>query len=94
MQRTNVITKKDLTFSACPACNELNALKKSHSRSAAEKFINRTGIYHTFRCKNCGWRGYRMTLTMRNNSFKMFSIYILLLILSIFITYHLLKLVY
>ncbi|WP_337872383.1 hypothetical protein [Ignavibacterium sp.] len=78
------------SFSGCPSCKEMNTLKKSHSRNTKEKIINGIGIYHTYRCTKCGWRGYLTLVSLTLHSFRKLLIYLSLLIISIFITYQIL----
>lgn len=94
MQHLAVIWKRNPVLGACPSCNSLNTLKRSHARNTKEKFINRIGLYHTFRCKSCGWRGYLSTFSFTLQSLKAMIIYLAIILLSVFITYQILATVF
>ncbi|MCX8104282.1 MAG: hypothetical protein N3D80_00235 [Ignavibacterium album] len=91
MERLAVLWKRNPTLGSCPSCNSYNTLKKSHSRNSKEKFINRTGIYHTFRCSKCGWRGYLSTLSLTLHSLRAMAIYFIILLVTVLITYQVIK---
>jgi phage FluMu protein Com len=91
MSKSAVLMKRNPTFGGCPSCKELNTLKKSHSRNTKEKIINGIGVYHTYRCTKCGWRGYLTSVALTLHSIKKLLIYISILIITVFVTYQILK---
>lgn len=91
MSKSTVLIKRNPTFGGCPFCKELNTLKKSHSRNRKEKIINGIGIYHTYRCTKCGWRGYLTSVTLTLYSIKKLLIYLSILIITLFLTYQMLQ---
>ncbi|MEJ5262434.1 MAG: hypothetical protein WHT45_07120 [Ignavibacterium sp.] len=90
MTKSAVIMKRNPSFGGCPSCKEMNTIKKSHARNTKEKIINGIGIYHTYRCTKCGWRGFMASVSLTLYSLRKLLIYLSLLIISIFITYQIL----
>jgi predicted RNA-binding Zn-ribbon protein involved in translation (DUF1610 family) len=91
VDKNKVILKRDPVLESCPSCGAANTIRRSHSRSTKEKLINHFTIYKTYRCKNCGWRGFLKTVTLSSSTFRVVAIYLLLLLLSGFITIQILK---
>ena len=91
MKNVKVLIKKEPLFDKCPSCNSTGNLRRSHSRNQLEKFLNHLTIYKTYRCKNCGWRGYRINLTLSKATFVAILIYIGIILASAFITYQIIK---
>lgn len=91
MPKSAVLFKRNPTFGGCPSCKELNTLKKSHSRNTKEKIINGIGIYHTYRCPKCGWRGYLTSVALSLYSIKRLLIYLSILVITLFVSYQILR---
>ncbi len=91
MNTNKSVILKDPLFRSCPSCKALSTLRRSHSRNVKEKLVNHFTIYKTYRCKQCGWRGYLKTLTINSSSLKVFALYIVILVLSALITLQILK---
>ncbi len=81
----------DPMFDKCPSCGFTNTIRRSHSHNAKEKFFNHFTFYRTFRCNNCGWRGFRITRILGAKTYKNLLLYLGILILTAFITYQILK---
>ena len=45
-------------FVSCPHCGRVGTLHRSRSRNFREKLIKFLLPYKTYRCKECGWRGF------------------------------------
>lgn len=91
MSKSAVLMKRNPSFGGCPSCKELNTLKKSHSRNTKEKIVNGIGVYHTYRCTKCGWRGYLTSVALTLNSIKKLLIYLSILVITVFVTYQILQ---
>ncbi|MCL6494152.1 MAG: hypothetical protein K6T54_05150 [Ignavibacterium sp.] len=91
MSKSAVLMKRNPSFGGCPSCKELNTLKKSHSRNTKEKIVNGIGVYHTYRCTKCGWRGYLTSVALTLHSIKKLLIYLSILVITVFLTYQILQ---
>jgi len=91
MSKSAVLMKRNPSFGGCPSCKELNTLKKSHSRNTKEKIVNGIGVYHTYRCTKCGWRGYLTSVALTFHSIKKILIYLSILVITVFLTYQILQ---
>jgi phage FluMu protein Com len=91
MSKSAVLMKRNPSFGGCPSCKELNTLKKSHSRNTKEKIVNGIGVYHTYRCTKCGWRGYLTSVALTLHSIKKILIYLSILVITVFLTYQILQ---
>ncbi len=80
MRELKVIYYKDPGFEKCPECGNIT-LHRSRSRNLFEKFLKRFTFFKIYRCRSCGWRGYRSTLTLTMGSFK--DVFIILILLGI-----------
>ncbi|MBU2492625.1 MAG: hypothetical protein KJ571_08380 [Bacteroidetes bacterium] len=76
MPGTNILFKKDSVFQKCPECKKNGTLRVSRSRNIWETLIKRFTVLKLFRCKECGWRGYKSTLGFTFESFKTLLMYI------------------
>jgi len=81
MRELKIIYYKDPAFEKCPECGEIK-LHRSRSRNVFEKFFKRFTFFKIYRCKGCGWRGYRSTLTITVESFKDILVYVILLAIT------------
>ncbi len=75
---TKILVDKNPLFDKCPDCNELGSLHRSRARNTMERIIKGATFFKLYRCKKCGWRGYRSTLTITWSSIKLLSLYIFL----------------
>jgi hypothetical protein len=48
-----------------------------------EQIIRRMTIFKTYRCKECGWRGFRSTVTLTKKSLRQLFIYLSIIVLTI-----------
>jgi predicted RNA-binding Zn-ribbon protein involved in translation (DUF1610 family) len=83
--------KKNPLYEKCPSCETLNSLRKSRPRKTLERLIKTLTIFAPYRCKKCGWRGYRARFVLTRQSLKDVLLYILLVIFAGFIVYQILK---
>ena len=75
----------------CPDCHELGLLKRSRSRNFFETVVKYFTPLHIYRCKKCGWRGYRIGYVFKLSSVKAVFYYIILVGLTYLIVSFLLK---
>jgi predicted RNA-binding Zn-ribbon protein involved in translation (DUF1610 family) len=80
-----VLIQRNPIFSKCSSCNSVGTLHKSRARGAWEQFVKKFTIFKLYRCKNCGWRGYKSTIILTTESLKTLVIYIALAVVSGFI---------
>ncbi|NWG29414.1 MAG: hypothetical protein HXY48_12875 [Ignavibacteriaceae bacterium] len=79
--------------SECPSCKSGNTLRSSRARNTKEKVIKTISWFDLYRCKKCGWRGWKMNIYFEQRSIKRILLYVLLMIIAAFVVYNLLKLV-
>ena len=82
---------KTFQNSNCPSCSNANSLRNSRPRKNLEKLIKSVTWFDLYRCKNCGWRGYKSNLRLTAKTLKTFLIYLLLMLVSAFIVSQILK---
>lgn len=90
MRELKVIYYKDPAFEKCPECGNIT-LHRSRSRNMFEKFLKKFTFVKVYRCKSCGWRGYRSTFVITMNSFKDILVYIVLLGITAFLVLFVIK---
>jgi hypothetical protein len=86
-----LIFKKNPIYEKCPSCTSIGSLRKSRSRTFLEKIIKNTTPLRIYRCKKCGWRGYRIRLILTKKSVKNAFVYLILVLISAFIINQILK---
>ena len=71
----------------CPNCGQ--SAHRSHSRNFRESFIKRATPYKTFRCRECGWRGFAAPTGIRLPRVNRTTVYIWIigLLLAVVIGY-------
>lgn len=74
--KTEILVNKNPLFDKCPSCNKLGTLHRSKSRNTWERIVKNFTFFKIYRCKECGWRGYRSTLTITWASVKLLAFYI------------------
>jgi len=77
----------------CPSCKSESTLRNSRARNTKEKTIKAITWFELYRCKKCGWRGWKMNIFFEQQLIKKIIIYVLLMIIAAFVVYNLLKLV-
>lgn len=82
-----------MKITECPSCKSGNTLKISRARNTKEKIIKNITWFDLYRCKKCGWRGWKMNIYFKKRSIKRILIYVLPMIIAAFVVYNLLKLV-
>jgi predicted RNA-binding Zn-ribbon protein involved in translation (DUF1610 family) len=86
-----LIFKKNPLYEKCPSCSAAGTLRKSRPRKTVEKIVRSLTPYGPYRCKKCGWRGYRSRLVLTTQSVKNGILYLLMVAFSAFIVYQILK---
>ena len=87
------MSKKTSRLLTCPACSTESILRNSRPRNSKEKLIKFIPILEIYRCKKCGWRGWKINFKINVKIIKKLILYILLMILAAIIVYNILKLV-
>jgi len=85
------IFKKNPNYESCPSCSAPGTLRRSRPRKLVEKIMKLMTPYCPYRCKKCGWRGYRSRIVLTTQSLKNVFLYLLLIIFSAFIVFQVLK---
>lgn len=68
MKTQNILVRKNPVYENCPSCGVSNSLNRSKARNLWERLVKYFTFYKTYRCKKCGWRGYKTTLTVTSKS--------------------------
>jgi predicted RNA-binding Zn-ribbon protein involved in translation (DUF1610 family) len=76
MKSFTIIQKKNPVFEKCPSCFATGTIYRSHSRNWRERVVKRISFLKLYRCKQCGWRGYRSTAVLTVKSIQALLIYI------------------
>jgi predicted RNA-binding Zn-ribbon protein involved in translation (DUF1610 family) len=71
-----IIQRKNPAFEKCPSCFSEGSIYRSHSRNRKEKLVKRITFLRIYKCKKCGWRGYRSTAVFTLKSIRNLLIYI------------------
>lgn len=79
MSEFSVLKKRDATFDKCPKCNSVGKLRRSRSKSTFEQIVKKIGLFNYYRCRECGWRGARFSLSFSKTSWKSIIVYLLLM---------------
>ncbi len=91
MVTQGLIFKKNPIYEKCPSCTSIGSLRNSHSRTIWEKTIKNVTPFGVYRCKKCGWRGYRTKFILTKKSLKNAILYMILVLISAFIINQILK---
>ncbi|MDF1611854.1 MAG: hypothetical protein AB1695_04820 [Stygiobacter sp.] len=79
MAKDKILFYRNPQFSRCPSCKSIGTLHRSRSRNMFEQIVRKTSFIKVYRCKECGWRGFRSTLIFTKKSIRTLLIYILLM---------------
>ncbi len=88
-----IIVSKNPVFDKCPSCGEIGTLHRSRARNTKERLIKALTPFKIYRCKKCGWRGYRSTITLTLGSLKAIILYLFLAALTAYIVIFAIKFV-
>ncbi|MDZ7623176.1 MAG: hypothetical protein U5J96_01835 [Ignavibacteriaceae bacterium] len=77
----------------CPSCKSASTLRNSRARNIKEKAIRSITWFELYKCKKCGWRGWKANIVLEQKAIKKIIFYTLLMIIAAFVVYNLLKLV-
>ena len=80
-------------YSKCPSCKSENTLRNSHTRNTKEKILKTFTWFDIYRCKKCGWRGWKSNYQLSAQILRKAFFYLLLMLLASFIVFNILKLV-
>ena len=76
-------------FGKCPNCKSIGTLHRSRTKNMFEQIIRRISFFKTYRCKECGWRGFRSTLIFTRKSIRQVFIYLIIIIITAIIARYL-----
>lgn len=91
MVTQGLIFKKNPVYEKCPSCALIGSLRKSRSRTFWEKIIKNITLLGVYRCKKCGWRGYRTRFVLTKKSLRNAFVYLILVLISALIINQILK---
>ncbi len=87
------MVSQSLKKSKCPSCKSESTLRNSRARNNSEKIIRFISWFELYRCKKCGWRGWKANFVFEQRVIKKILFYSLLMIIAAIVVYNLLKLV-
>jgi hypothetical protein len=70
-----------------------NSLRNSRPRNSKEKIIRIITFFELYRCKKCGWRGWKLNFLFKARTIKKILFYIFLMLLASIIVYSILRFV-
>jgi predicted RNA-binding Zn-ribbon protein involved in translation (DUF1610 family) len=73
------ISKRDATFDKCPECKSIGKLRRSRAKSSFEQAVKKLGLFNYYRCRECGWRGSKISLAFTRVSLTNILIYLFLM---------------
>ena len=82
MTVTKVLYHRNPQFTKCPSCKAMGTLHRSRSKNMFEQILRRTTFLKTYRCKECGWRGFKSTIILTKRSIRSIILYTLLILLT------------
>ncbi|MCX7875826.1 MAG: hypothetical protein N2321_06615 [Melioribacteraceae bacterium] len=85
MAKDKILFYRNPQFSKCPSCKSIGTLHRSRARNMWEQIVRKTSFIKTYRCKECGWRGFRSTLIFTKKSLKTIIVYIVLMALTAYL---------
>jgi len=87
------MTQKSFFRSKCPSCKSESTLRNSRARNTKEKILKAIPWFELYRCKKCGWRGWKANINFEQRLIRKILFYGLLMIIAAFVVYNLLKFV-
>ena len=85
MGKTTSLFYRNSQFGTCPACKATGVLQRSHTKNMFEQIIRKVTLFKPYRCKECGWRGFKFTISFSKKIFKRIVYYIFLMLIAAFI---------
>ena len=91
MASLKVLVFRNPQFGTCPDCKKTGTLHRSRSRNMFEQIVRGTTFMKTYRCKECGWRGFKSTFIVTRKSLKNIALYAILIAITAFIAKYILS---
>lgn len=91
MAISKVLIYRNPQFGICPKCKTVSTLHRSRSRNMFEQVVRKTTFLKTYRCKECGWRGFRSTVILTRKSLKTIFIYLVLMFATAYFALYILR---
>jgi len=85
MKSFTIIRRKNPVFEKCPSCFSTGTVYRSHSRNWKEKLVKRVTFLKMYKCRECGWRGYRSTAELSVRSIQAILFYAGIIIIIVLI---------
>jgi len=79
MQTEQLFLKKDYTLAKCPNCGIAGKLRRSKPKNSVERSW-KLGIWGYYRCRECDWRGKKLSISMNRISYKTVILYLFLML--------------
>lgn len=82
MQTYRILVPTNPTYGRCPDCKDIGVLRRSRSRSMWEKIVKKASFFDIYRCRKCGWRGYKSKIKLTFGSVKTILLYVALMLVT------------
>ena len=69
-------------FVICPVCKTTGSLQRSHAKNMFEQIVRKITLFKLYRCKECGWRGFKITVSFSRKFFQRILFYVLLMLIA------------
>lgn len=79
MQTEKILLKTDHTFAKCPNCGAVGKLRRSKTKNSVERSW-KLGFWGYYRCRECDWRGKKLSISMRRITYKTIILYLFLML--------------
>ena len=89
MQTAKVLIRRNPQFGQCPSCKKVGTLHRSRSKTMTEQIMRKVSFFRIYRCKECGWRGFRSTLVITRKSLRNVFMYFLLVCVTAYVVQYL-----
>ncbi len=79
MRTEKFLQKNDHIFENCPNCGVVGKLRRSKPKNSVERSW-KLGIWGYYRCRECDWRGKKLSFSIRRISYKTIILYLFLML--------------
>ncbi|MGE5402462.1 MAG: hypothetical protein ACM3S2_18860 [Ignavibacteriales bacterium] len=91
MKSLAIINFKNPAFDKCPSCRKTGVLHRSRTRNILEAIAKKVTPYGLYRCKDCGWRGFRSKIIVTSKSLVNLFYYGLIILAAGYVVWSVLK---
>jgi len=82
MRKSARVLYSNSQYGVCPACKTTGYLQRSHAKNMFEQIVRKITLFKPYRCKECGWRGFKFTVTFSRHFFKRVLFYLMIMFIA------------